>query len=593
MYNLIQIQEEIKNLPLRDVMDYANGKNPQVPPYVALGELNRRRQLEETAKASQAQPQSTVKQQVESSLLQGSQFANNPTTPPQIANPTQAPQMGAPTQAMRGANPAAAPQQVNPTQAANPAMLNARPMANGGLATLPTSMFKQQNFAGGGIVAFDEGGDVNEQIYEDYLKGNPTPENLKLIEDYINSRSYESEPVVEEKPAPKRPVAQGKDYNKLDPEVARVLYEETMSSKKPQTDNLQLLADYVNREKEKPEEKPLTGKTGKAAAQKEVSSFFDKVFGGANTNPRVKGYYAKGEGEPGKVPTKEETIAMTTGEPSQKKDQPAPNNTTTAQGPTAGAPAASNAPTTSKNGLPSLAPARRQTTEGDVDKEIAIQKMINEKFGIAQDPNAPIRERLAAIEEQRKADREASGMRGLINSLGAIGASKATNLFQAMGEGAQAGAKFDEAERELRDRQDTAMADKQAALIREDEARKNNDAKGVRDAIKDQKKADLDWYNAQTHRISANKPTAIQEQINLYKTDPALFERLYGKKDPVSMYREDAIKTYLDPTKNLLLKKDYPTLDAYLKSLNLPPLSQAERAGGTLPKGWTVTENKS
>ena len=126
MYNLIQIQEEIKNLPLRDVMDYANGKNPQVPPYVALGELNRRRQLEETAKASQAQPQSTVKQQVESSLLQGSQFANNPTTPPQIANPTQAPQMGAPTQAMRGANPAAAPQQVNPTQAANPAMLNAR-----------------------------------------------------------------------------------------------------------------------------------------------------------------------------------------------------------------------------------------------------------------------------------------------------------------------------------------------------------------------------------------------------------------------------------------------------------------------------------
>jgi hypothetical protein len=548
MYNLIQIQEEIKNLPLRDVMDYANGKNPQVPPYVALGELNRRKQLDETAKASQAQPQPTVKQQVEGSLLQGSQFANNPMTPPQIANPTQAPQMGSPAQAMRGANPAAAPQQVNPTQAANPAMMNARPMArpmaSGGLATLPTKMFNQQNFAGGGIVAFAEGGDTNDKIYEQYLRGNPSPENLKLLEDYINSRSEKTE----------------SDQSKVE------------------------VSD---------EPKPLTGKTGKAAAQKEagkeISSFFNQIFNPAPVNPRARGYYAANKEtsqaadqpvDSADAPAKVET-----------KDQPAPNNTTTAQGPTAGAPAASNAPST-RTGLPSVAPARKAVTESDIEREMGIQKMINEKFGIAQDPNAPIRERLAAIEEQRKLDRESVGMRGFINTLGTIGASGATTLGQAMGEGAKAGTKFDQEQMDLRDRQDTAMADKQAAIIREDEARKNNDAKAVRKAIEDQRKADLDWYQATTNRISANRPTSIEEQERLSRENPELFERLYGKKDPMSQYREKAIETYLDPMKNVMIKKEHATLDSYLKSLGLQPLSQTEKAGGKLPKGWTVTENK-
>ena len=43
--NLIQVQEHLKDLPMRAIMDYANGKNPQVPPYLALGELNRRKQM--------------------------------------------------------------------------------------------------------------------------------------------------------------------------------------------------------------------------------------------------------------------------------------------------------------------------------------------------------------------------------------------------------------------------------------------------------------------------------------------------------------------------------------------------------------------
>ena len=51
MYNLIQIQDAIKGLPVDDVMKYARGANPDVPAYLALAELNRRKQLQDTSMA--------------------------------------------------------------------------------------------------------------------------------------------------------------------------------------------------------------------------------------------------------------------------------------------------------------------------------------------------------------------------------------------------------------------------------------------------------------------------------------------------------------------------------------------------------------
>ena len=57
--NLIQVQEHLKDMPMRNVLEYANGKSAQVPPYLALGELNRRKQMEQSAKAPQA-PDGTV-----------------------------------------------------------------------------------------------------------------------------------------------------------------------------------------------------------------------------------------------------------------------------------------------------------------------------------------------------------------------------------------------------------------------------------------------------------------------------------------------------------------------------------------------------
>jgi hypothetical protein len=70
--NLIQIQDRLKGLPndprvMQMLTSYANGQNPQVPPYLALGELNRRKVLieEQQAAAAGQPPGGTVKDQIQ------------------------------------------------------------------------------------------------------------------------------------------------------------------------------------------------------------------------------------------------------------------------------------------------------------------------------------------------------------------------------------------------------------------------------------------------------------------------------------------------------------------------------------------------
>ena len=111
MLNLVQISERLKGMPLQAVMQYANGTNPEVPPYIALGELQRRKKMEQEAKQSAAmqqnpQQQPTVKQGIE-------QTFRPPTPPPQMQ----------------------------------------------GVASLPAPNM-EQGFANGGIVAFEDGGRV-------------------------------------------------------------------------------------------------------------------------------------------------------------------------------------------------------------------------------------------------------------------------------------------------------------------------------------------------------------------------------------------------------------------------------------------------
>jgi len=163
--NLIQIQEHLKDLPTQAIMSYANGQNPQVPPYMALGEMNRRKSMEQ--RAAQA-PDSSVKEKLESELSQqialpgvgqGMNMRINPEGMPQpmpSAQPQMAPQMP------RMQNPPMA-RPMPPQQMSQPGSIpaGAPGMAGGGLANLPTrrSMF---NYAPGGIVAFAD--ESNEQL---------------------------------------------------------------------------------------------------------------------------------------------------------------------------------------------------------------------------------------------------------------------------------------------------------------------------------------------------------------------------------------------------------------------------------------------
>jgi len=146
--NLIEIQENLKDLPIQAIMGYANGQNPEVPPYMALGELNRRKAMEN--RATQA-PTQSVKEQLESEM------SGLPSVmPPPVSQgmPPQGMPAGMPPQ--RPPMPQQMPQQMpRPPMQAMPQMAPAR-MAAGGLTNIPMNkdIFK---YAPGGIVAFAEG----------------------------------------------------------------------------------------------------------------------------------------------------------------------------------------------------------------------------------------------------------------------------------------------------------------------------------------------------------------------------------------------------------------------------------------------------
>ena len=163
--NLIQIQEHLKDLPTQAIMSYANGQNPQVPPYMALGEMNRRKSMEQ--RAAQA-PDSSVKEKLESELNQqvalpgvgqGMNMRMNPAGMPRpmpAVQPQMAPQMR-PMQMPPAARP------TPPQQMSQPGSIpaGAPGMAGGGLANLPISN-RMFNYAPGGIVAFAD--PRNEQL---------------------------------------------------------------------------------------------------------------------------------------------------------------------------------------------------------------------------------------------------------------------------------------------------------------------------------------------------------------------------------------------------------------------------------------------
>ena len=159
--NLIQIQEHLKDMPTQAIMAYANGQNPQVPPYMALGEMNRRKNMEQ--RAAQA-PDSSVKEKLEGELAQQialpgiGQGMNMRINPAGMPPPMQAGQPNMAPQIPKMAVPPMA-RSMPPQQMSQPGAVPG--MAEGGLATLPVDpdMF---SYAPGGIVAFAN--EENDQL---------------------------------------------------------------------------------------------------------------------------------------------------------------------------------------------------------------------------------------------------------------------------------------------------------------------------------------------------------------------------------------------------------------------------------------------
>lgn len=174
MMNLVQLQERLRDVPMQALMQYANGGNPQIPPFLALGELNRRKKMQETAAAEQAQEMEgapTVKQQIEQATglmaLQGSRqrqaaqqqagiqanapmAAPNTTTsePAQLASGGFIDDIVVPRDFQRGG------MAMNPEMMKKLMMLQAMKKRRPGVAGLPANNLRRADYAGGGIVAF-------------------------------------------------------------------------------------------------------------------------------------------------------------------------------------------------------------------------------------------------------------------------------------------------------------------------------------------------------------------------------------------------------------------------------------------------------
>jgi hypothetical protein len=155
--NLVQIQDRLKDMPLQAVMQYANGMNPEVPPYLALGELNRRKSMQQKMQPTEM-PQGTVKEQLEQEVglaaLQKQLISQLQTQGlrQQQAAANQGQQMAR----MPGPAPQGVPQPQVPEEVE---------MADGGVATLrvPDDQFA---FGSGGIIAFKNGG-INPEFVTD------------------------------------------------------------------------------------------------------------------------------------------------------------------------------------------------------------------------------------------------------------------------------------------------------------------------------------------------------------------------------------------------------------------------------------------
>lgn len=131
--NILKLQDQLKGVPDQTLVGYVQNPTGQVPTYLALSELQRRKEMRNSFQGAKPEEKSVAEDLVEE-------------TQPGIAALPE----GQPMQ-----------QAMQP-----PPEMPMQQMAQGGLANLDTgSMYNPANFASGGIVAFNDGGDVQHYAY--------------------------------------------------------------------------------------------------------------------------------------------------------------------------------------------------------------------------------------------------------------------------------------------------------------------------------------------------------------------------------------------------------------------------------------------
>jgi hypothetical protein len=142
--NIIQIQDRLKGMPKEAIIQYVQNPTGDVPTYLALGELERRKTMENKYNAMKSEAPSVAEQIVEENMPMG--LASMPTQ-----------DMMSPESGVGAPQP-----QPEPT----PDQLTAS-----GIGALPVP---EGNFAEGGVVAFGLGGKVR-----DFIFGKPASKQIK------------------------------------------------------------------------------------------------------------------------------------------------------------------------------------------------------------------------------------------------------------------------------------------------------------------------------------------------------------------------------------------------------------------------------
>lgn len=575
MFNLVEVQSALQrpSVQLADLMKYANGSSAEVPAYLALGELNRRKQLEATNTAFNATPP-TVKDQL--------------TNAPPAVNPTAAPTGIAPTGAPPAVNPVAAPPRMNvaaaPANQVNPA---APPQmaAEGGLLSIPTPhMFKQESYANGGIVAFSGTDDsfVEPNAYQkemqdkmEKLKLSPEQEARK---DELDAIKYldEAKAAKDKKEIEnwKRGTAQTTDeFNAL--RAQRQAVEEKPAKDKQIAD--QMAADAASRNElmaarqaqQKIDEEAQTKKLrdtdeANAALMKPKS-----IYRPANDDESVQSIAhpknlqgleslkkvdilsgVANAGEAGVIPD-----AIKAG----RVAPPVPTPVAPPVAPTGITPAA--APTGIATGqYKALTADERQAA---IIKQADNDKILREKFGISDDPHKDTRDRMDKLEAKRAAQEAEDPFNSLMARLAAFGSSKEQTFGGGMGDSAIAGAKLSKETAALRDKQATEIIAARQAMETAEDARKRGDLTAVKAAEE----------SAEKH-TEKFKELGIQQQQADSSTTQANATELHANS-------EAAWKQFDEETKRIVA-------DAAMRHARDPQLTEGQRKANAIKDIMTL-----